>query len=269
MIGFFFFVLGLIVGSFLNVVIIRFGSGKSFLHGRSQCMSCGKDLVWFELIPLVSFLSLKGRCRKCKTKISWQYPVVEFFTGVLFFLFASFDTQNFSTFSIASILALAFHLLFASLLVFIFVYDIRHLIIPDRFSILLFLTGICSIIVDITFGGEGLNFAYSRIASALVISLFLWGLWKISRGTWMGLGDSKLTLGLGLLTPLPQGLSGFAFAFWIGAGVSLIRMFVEHLRGDKKRITMKTEIPFAPFLILGILIAFFFESNVFNFTPYV
>src|SRR3989338_6841366 len=78
-----FFVFGLIVGSFLNVVIYRFNTAKSF-GGRSACVSCQNKLCWYELIPLVSFLSQKGRCRNCKARISIQYPLVEFATGLIF-----------------------------------------------------------------------------------------------------------------------------------------------------------------------------------------
>ena len=80
---FIFFIFGLIIGSFLNVVILRFNTERSF-GGRSGCMSCRKKLFWYELVPLFSFLGLKGRCKNCKTKISWQYPLVEFITGLIF-----------------------------------------------------------------------------------------------------------------------------------------------------------------------------------------
>src|SRR3989344_1035853 len=85
------FIFGLIIGSFLNVVIYRINTRKS-LHGRSACMSCQNQLLWYELIPVFSFLGLKGRCRNCKTKISIQYPLVELMTGLIFtFLFFKFQ----------------------------------------------------------------------------------------------------------------------------------------------------------------------------------
>src|SRR3989338_4512275 len=80
------FILGLIIGSFLNVVILRCGTGKSILKGSSRCPNCEKKLSWRELIPVLSFIIQKGRCRTCQSKISWQYPIVELLTGIIFAL---------------------------------------------------------------------------------------------------------------------------------------------------------------------------------------
>ena len=86
------FILGAIIGSFLNVVILRYGT-KS-LGGRSECPSCGKKLVWFELIPIFSFLFLRGKCGSCGRKISWQYPLVEISTGLICLLIFNFSAQG-------------------------------------------------------------------------------------------------------------------------------------------------------------------------------
>src|SRR3989344_5512160 len=80
----FLFLFGLCVGSFLNVVAIRYGTERSIITARSACPHCGKTLSWFELVPLLSFILQKGRCRNCKTKISFQYPLIEFLTAVVF-----------------------------------------------------------------------------------------------------------------------------------------------------------------------------------------
>ncbi len=264
MIPLFLFFLGLIVGSFLNVIILRIRTGRSFVVGRSQCATCARNLPWYELLPVVSFLVLKGRCTGCKSKISSQYVFVELLTAFLFLAFGFFDTASFSILSITTIGTLLFHLLIGSILVVIFVYDMRHMIIPDSLSLILFILALCLLAFEITFVGKGMFYAYSHLLSALLVAGFLWFLWKVSEGKWMGLGDSKLMAGLGLLTTLPQGISGLAFSFWIGASVSLGILFINRLRGSSKKITMKTEIPFAPFLILGMLIAIFFQSNVFS-----
>lgn len=119
--GIFHFIFGTIVGSFLNVVVLRYNSSFS-IYGRSGCPSCGKTLTWFELIPILSFFLQMGRCRVCGSRISLQYPLVEALTGVLFlFIFLKGLPAAFTFYMFV----------ISSLLVAILVYDIRHKIIPD------------------------------------------------------------------------------------------------------------------------------------------
>src|ERR1035437_5647474 len=128
-----FFVFGLIIGSFLNVVILRLNTQKS-LGGRSACMSCMNKLSWYELIPVFSYLGLRGRCRNCKTKISIQYPLVELATGLIFgLLFLKFQDVFFlDTFSFS--FTYAYYAFMFSLLVVVATYDLKHKIIPDSLS---------------------------------------------------------------------------------------------------------------------------------------
>ena len=121
--GIFFLFLGAIIGSFLNVVILRYG--KDSLDGRSHCMGCDKQLKWWELIPIVSYVFLRGKCSGCGKKISIQYPLVELLTGLLF-LGAYLKLEH--------ILEILFVSLLFSILVFVLVYDLYHKIIPDFFS---------------------------------------------------------------------------------------------------------------------------------------
>ena len=253
------FVFGTIVGSFLNVLIFRLHTGMSIL-GRSKCFSCSKELRYFEMIPLLSFAIQKGRCRSCMSKISWQYPIVEFVTGLLFFLSvyflfppALFLNNFYDVISILCIFAIM------SLLVLICVYDIKHKIIPD--------------ILSYTFAGLSLFFfIYSNGISDLLNPPLLYDLlagpalalpfallWLVSKGRWMGLGDAKLMLGVGWLLGWYGGLSATILAFWIGAlaGLSLIA-----LKGRKYSI--KSEIPFAPFIILSTLLVLFFGIDIFT-----
>ncbi len=123
------FIFGCVIGSFLNVVSLRFKTGKG-LNGRSMCMSCGKTLTWKELVPVFSFLVQKGKCHGCKSKISWQYPLVELATGTLFALIF-WQTLKYATISPAVIAITLIYLISTCLLIVITVYDIRHKIIPD------------------------------------------------------------------------------------------------------------------------------------------
>ena len=255
--GLIFFIFGLIIGSFLNVVILRFQTERSF-NGRSGCMSCGNKLSWYELIPIFSFLFLKGRCKNCKTKISLQYPIVEFISGLIFSgLFLKFQDIFFlNTFSFS--ISYAYYATMFSLLLVIAVYDFKHKIIPDIFSIVL---GVLAFIGVFLFSNY-LFFPHLphilELLSGLFLALPFALLWLVSRGTWMGLGDAKIALGLGWLLGFSRLLSGAVLAFWSGAVVgSILIMF-------SKKYGLKSEIPFAPFLVLGILIAFFFELQIFS-----
>ena len=143
------FIFGAIIGSFLNVVILRLQTGKG-VSGRSFCMSCGRTLNPIDLVPIFSFLFLRGRCRVCKTKISWQYPIVEFLTGLVFFLTFLKLSPNFPEFIG---LALAYYFILFSLLMVIAVYDIRHTIIPDM---LVFIFGFLSFLGLISLYGANI-----------------------------------------------------------------------------------------------------------------
>ena len=256
----FIFLLGTIIGSFLNVVIYRFNTGKSIVHGRSICMTCNRTLRWYELIPLFSFLIQKGKCRRCATTISHQYPLVEFGTGFIFALLA-FHFLPVLGFSQGTYIALVtlFSFLF-SLLMVVSVYDIRHKIIPNR--LVYIYAGVSLFSVFINTSGVGSFFIVPSLFALVSGPLFALPfalLWLVSRGRLMGLGDAKLILGLGwMLGPL-AGLAMLTLSFWIGAVVSLVIMFF-----SSHKMTMKTEIPFAPFLILSTVIVFFFHLDIFS-----
>jgi prepilin signal peptidase PulO-like enzyme (type II secretory pathway) len=253
-----FFVLGLIIGSFLNVVIYRYNTGRTF-GGRSVCLSCNRILSWNELIPIGSFLAQRGKCRGCKTKISIQYPLVEIITGFIFAaLYLKFqlyfwtDTLGFSA-------TLAFYATLFSLLLVIAVYDLRHKIIPDT---LVAIFGILAFLGMFFFGG-GIFYPhipgiYDLFAGPIIAFPFA-TLWLVSRGKWMGFGDAKLALGLGWMLSLPLGLSGLVMAFWIGAVFGILLLIFSKRRG------IRSEIPFAPFLAIGALLAFLFNINLFPF----
>lgn len=255
--GIFFFVFGLLIGSFLNVVILRHNTGKS-LSGRSRCQSCGKTLSPIDLFPIFSFLIQKGVCRVCKSKISIQYPIVEFITGVLFlFIFLTY----------ISIPKVILDFVIISLLIIITVYDLRHGIIPNTFVY----TFIGISFFTLFFNINTLSYTEPSLMALLsgpILALPIWLLWQLSKGRWIGLGDAKLFLGVGWFLGISAGVAVFALSFWIGAlvGLSLI-FFIRLMRIKKlnlgvKDLTIKTEIPFAPFIILSFLIVYFFEFNL-------
>lgn len=262
------FVFGTIIGSFLNVVILRYG--KKNLNGRSACPGCNKTLRWFELFPVLSFIFLRGKCQRCHNKISWQYPLVEIVTGALFLLIFNIKFLIFNEFSILSLLNLSLLWVIFSILIVIFVYDLYHKIIPDLFVII--------------FSGLSLIFVIERIITlpinwwSLSLENYLWAgpllalpfasLWFISKGRWMGLGDAKLAWGIGWFLGLVKGSSAIILGVWIGAVVGLLLVALSKVMRKKqlsfmgKNFTIKSELPFAPFLIIGVLLVFFFGWDV-------
>ena len=270
---FFIFALGSIIGSFLNVVILRFNTGRG-VGGRSGCFTCGTTLGWRELVPIVSFLVLRGRCKNCKRKISMQYPVVETITGALF-VFLAYTNALLVAPGLLSLILFILDSIIWSTLVVIVAYDLKHMIIPDSLSALfVFLTAI-RLAVFWKFNLVSNHDLLLYGIAALSMSGFFFVLWLVSKGRWIGLGDAKIAVGMGLYLGLAGGLSSFAYAFWIGAGYALTKIFIffvmgkYQLRKNKKSITMKSEIPFAPFLIVGMFLAYALGSDIFHLSFFI
>ncbi len=269
----FLFFFGLAIGSFLNVLVLRFNTGEN-LRGRSRCFSCLKKLSWVDLVPLASYMVVRGRCRYCGSKISAQYPIVELATAIVFTItgWVMLGTE-FKIVSTPFVLEFLAILAFFSILIAISVYDIRHKIIPDQLSLALF-------VVAVLFEGidayqrvyEGAEPVFSRILSmttsstvlydiigAVCAFLFFASIWFLSRGMWMGFGDAKLALSLGLFLGYPGVIFGIVLAFWLGSifGIAMLAL---------GSYTGKTEVPFAPFLALGTFVAFVLIVG--NFVPW-
>ncbi len=255
------FAFGSIIGSFLNVVALRYNTGMT-LGGRSACFSCGKKLSWHELFPILSYLFQLGRCRGCKSKISLQYPMVEALTGLLFVavffkeLGVGFDMIQ-ATYG--AIVLAAFVVIVFSLLIVISVYDLRHTIIPNgmvySFIALSFIGLFISTSPTLSFNVP----SYAELASGPIYALIFASLWFFSRGKWIGLGDAKLALGIGWLLGLVGGGSALMFAFWLGALVGIVLII-----GTKvgvlitgRKIDIHSEIPFAPFMILTAFFVYY------------
>lgn len=272
-----FFVLGTIIGSFLNVVIYRYNTGRG-IDGRSKCFSCKRTLTWIDLVPVFSYVFLKGKCRRCHSKISMQYPAVELFTGILF---TGIFLINSPLINI-SLLQFSFEMLYQltvmSLLVVIVVYDIKHKIIPDVFAYGFAFLAVLHLFVGIDMYGRVIALhpdPWNMLAGALLAFPF-YILWLVSGGRWMGLGDAKLALGIGWFLGLSAGVTAIMFSFWIGAGVSILLLLLSHTSKNLRkelpvnfriklpRLTIKSEVPFAPFLIISLLIVFFFGYNIFS-----
>lgn len=258
----FIFLLGTIIGSFLNVVIYRFNSGKTIVNGRSICMTCNQDLRWFELIPIFSFLIQNGKCRRCAIRISHQYPLVEFLTGLVFtFIAYKFIPILYLSLGVYMSLVILFIFVF-SLLIVISVYDLRHKIIPDKLVYIFIIISFFSIFINSSFTGLGSFFilpSWTNLLAGPVLSIPFVALWYFSKGRLMGLGDGKLILGIGWLLGLSAGLFSLVISFWLGTIVGLLLILISN-----NKMNMKTEIPFAPFLIVSTFITFIFSLDFYS-----
>lgn len=261
----FFFIFGTIIGSFLNVVILRYNTGKT-LGGRSSCFSCGNEIKWYDLVPIWSFIFLNGRCRFCKSKISVQYILVELLTGFVFLAIYLTNVSASSTF-------LLFYFSIFSLFIVIAVYDLKHKIIPDIFAFLLSALSLIWILATVPFSSF---FSFPHILDLLagpILAFPLFLLWIVSSGRWIGLGDAKLALGIGWFLGLSLGISSLVVGFWIGAVISIILIGFSKLSQfsfakrflnfiGMRNVGMKSEVPLAPFLIAGVFVVFFWQYDV-------
>ena len=243
-----FFILGLIIGSFLNVVVYRLNVAESIL-GRSYCPHCKNKIHWYDNIPLLSFILLKMKCRDCQKIISWQYPMVEFFTGIVFalvgaYFFFPLDAQSWiSTF---------YFLALFSMLMVIFVYDWKFMEIPMIiFWIALGFTILHNLFFDWAnfipeLGIWNLS-VFSGLIGGLAAFLFFFILVSVSKERWMGMGDAYLGFLAGFIVGYPKIIGTLIFAFFIGSVCSMILLAM-------KKKTMKSQVPFAPFLVSAIML---------------
>ena len=287
------FIFGLIIGSFLNALIYRLEIGKG-LGGRSFCPHCRAKINWYDLFPVISWVALRGKCRNCHNKISIQYPLVEFATGLIFvmigYFFIVFDSgpsfaQGFGTGwqarmthilllpvipaqagiqSASVFLGLIFWLVFAAGLVAIFVYDLKHQIIPNEIIYPLLVSGLIYILVNALFLPRfgtlagNLPYLYDHLLSGLVAGGFFYALAAVSGGKWMGGGDIKLVAFMGLVLGWQGTVTALYTAFILGAIFGLAALL-----SRKKAISSR--IPFAPFLVIGTFIGFFFGEQMVSF----
>lgn len=252
------FILGTAIGSFLNVLIDRLPKGQS-IDGRSVCDYCSHQLPWYDLFPIVSFLLLKGKCRYCRKKISFQYPLVEFLTGVSFLLvyFHLFpligdNLQLIKDFHLKIWEIIGYWIIFSSLIV-IFFTDAKYHLIPDSVQLSFFIGSL--ILLPFIASGNLFYFFVQRVFASLVVAAPIFALHFFSQGKVMGFGDVKLAFTIGFLMGIKMGFLALYLAFIIGGVVGLILI----LTGRKK---LKSKIAFGPFLVFGILSMIFFGRQI-------
>jgi leader peptidase (prepilin peptidase) / N-methyltransferase len=250
------FSLGTMIGSFLNVIIYRSVIGESWVRGRSKCESCRKQLKWFDNIPLLSYMMIRGKCRYCQVSLSLSHPVIEFMTGVLFvwwfwagFVFFRLTQHPFT------VIQPAFWLIVGLCLVVIFFADIRYMIIPDEAVILLTILTLLYRVGLTLFGVmQPIDFLKTILGCVLVWSFFF-AIWWLTRGRGMGFGDVKFTVPFALLLGWPNVFLGTFLAFCFGALVGVGLM----LLGKK---TIRQAVPFGPFLVVSTLVTLVYGAQI-------
>lgn len=233
------FLIGVSIGSFINVVVYRTNAGKG-LGGRSCCTQCHHVISWWELIPVIGFLILRGKCRQCRTAISAEYPLVEGVTGLLFL---GIYARYVYAIDIGPIDALQYmfrDMVFASILITLFLYDLKYFLILDRFSL-----PAMGVAVGVNLW-MGVSLSSMLLAAAVVGGFFLLQ-FSISRGRWIGGGDIRMGVLMGLMLGWPLALLAVFFAYALGAIVGLFLL-------RSKKAEWKSHLPFGTFLAVGTLV---------------
>jgi prepilin signal peptidase PulO-like enzyme (type II secretory pathway) len=272
---------GLFVGSFLNVVSDRMLQGKSFIKGRSKCSHCQHELTPKDLIPVISFATLRGKCRYCKGKLAWYYPFSELLTGSLFVLMAYYSNV-FTNFGFETHIQFVYLSVIMSLYVVIILTDLKEKIIPDNvvyFGVLIaFLFGIFTALysgytyynqlmaidlgkylIQAGFLTEKITslalMLFRTYISTALIFLFFYSLILLTKGRGMGGGDLKLSLMIGLFNAFPLNIAAIFMGFVFGAVISLLLVFL--------RIkSLKDTVPFGPFMVAGSIFVMFYGQAI-------
>jgi leader peptidase (prepilin peptidase)/N-methyltransferase len=240
------FFLGLIFGSFFNVCILRIPNHKSIVMPPSHCPNCNYELKWYDNIPILSYIILRGKCRNCKSAISPRYAIIEFLTGVLFaFTFYRFGFNVYTIFA----------LIFISFMIIMSFIDLDHFILPDRFTLTLIPLGILS-----SFFKSDFNWIDS-ITGLLVgggfILIFSATYYLVRKRSGMGGGDMKLMAGVGAYLGFKLALLTLMIGTIAGTMVAIPYLLI-------KKKKMDSMLPFGPFLALAAVICLFWGEEIFN-----
>ncbi len=239
-------VLGLCIGSFLNVVIYRLPNNMSLSYPSSHCTKCNYSLKWYDNIPVFSYLFLGGRCRKCKTVISPRYVLVEIFNALTFALCVMLFWKQSVVYAIVA-------MLLTSVLICVFFIDLEHTYIPDRFQLIILALGIVAIFFD------GYTVWYDHLIGMLAgggvfLAIYFLAI-AVYKREGLGFGDVKLAFVLGLFL----GWQRFILAMLIA---SLLACFILVPIKHFKKTEDKAEFPFAPFITFGALVALLFGAQI-------
>ena len=259
-------ILGLCLGSFVNALVWRIHEQQvvkskvqrqklSISSGRSMCVNCKHALAWYDLLPVVSWLSLHGRCRYCHRPISWQYPVVELLTAFLFVLsyaFPPFQPLLPTAYSLLLLIWLAILTGFIALAV----YDLRWMILPDRIVFPMQGLAVLYVLVAFVISGGDWPVVFGAAMGVVFSSGLFYVLYQVSGGKWIGGGDVKLAVVLGLVLG--------------GAAEALLMIFIASVLGSlvgiplliAKKTRLQGKLPFGPLLIVATIVVYLFGASI-------
>jgi leader peptidase (prepilin peptidase)/N-methyltransferase len=263
------FIIGLFIGSFLGVLTDRIPRNETVVKGHSHCEFCKKELKWFDLIPVFSFLSTRGKCRYCKRSLPYFYPVIEISTGILFVLAYIFSIPNFKflifnqilnpnslIINPLSLITIAYYLFIVSSLIVIFFTDLKYGIIPDKILLpAIVVSLLCQLIINPSSLIVNLFCGVGAFLFFVLISVIFSALTKKDA---MGGGDIKLAFLLGLFLGFPNIIVSLYLAFLTGGLVGIILIIW------RKKSFRKATLPFGPFLISGAVISLFWGNLIFQ-----
>ena len=233
----FVFLFGIVIGSFLNVCIFRIPKKESIVLPHSHCMTCGYQLQWYDLVPLFSFLFLRGRCRKCHTQLSLQYPLVEGLNGALYVIVFLANGWNMTS---------VVYCLLTSALIVLSVIDFRTMEIPDGINLFIFLLGVAATVLDLANWKE-------HVIGMVSVSGFLLVIYLVTVGRGIGGGDLKLMAGAGLLLGVKEVVLAFLLGCILGSVIHLIRMKVS---GAEHKLAL------GPYLSMGIWLTMLWGQGI-------
>ena len=231
------FLFGIVIGSFVNVCIYRIPKKEDIVKVRSHCMSCGYQLKWYDLVPLFSYLALRGRCRKCKAKLAAQYPIIEAANGILYVVIVLVNGVN-----VESLL----YCLLTSALITLSVIDFRTYEIPLGINIFILAIGLIRVATD-------LSGWLAYLIGFCSVSVFLMILYYATKGRGIGGGDVKLMAVCGLVLGWKLIILAFFIGCILGAVIHVARMKIS---GESHVLAM------GPYLSMGIFIAMLWGNSI-------
>ncbi|HVX58893.1 MAG TPA: prepilin peptidase [Candidatus Saccharimonadales bacterium] len=248
-------VLGLIMGSFLDAMVWRMHEGNDFVRSRSRCDHCAHVLAARDLVPLVSWLASRGRCRYCKAKISWQHPLIELVTATVFA--TSYAWWPFETGDIYGKALLIGWLVACVGMIALAVYDLKWMLLPSR---IIYPTFFVALVAQITYiiGKEPRPWHAAELlaGSLLVASGFFWLLFMISRGRWIGFGDVRLGFITGTFLATPT--RSFLMIFFASVAGTILAVPLLSTQGK----SLRTRLPYGPFLLAATMVVMLFGQSI-------
>lgn len=249
-------ILGLIFGSFLNALVFRTHADIP-MTGRSKCAKCEVPIDARDLVPVLSFFLLRGRCRSCKEAISWQYPLVEVITAGLFVILAAQAPSGYVNYDMTAVVfgPIFRNMILTTFLIIIFVYDFQYSYILDRF---IFPAMIVAVLLNAAlqpFASSFIPTPASMISGAVLLGGFFLAQFLISKGLWIGGGDVRMGVLMGLILGWKLGLLALFLSYVIGAAVGIVLLV-------SKKKSMTSRIPFGTFLAMGTFISMVWGTHI-------